>query len=48
LDARFAPEMARLLAPEEGLKTRAVPGGAAPETVAAALEEARRRLESLS
>jgi argininosuccinate lyase len=47
-DERFAPEMARLLAPEEGLKTRAVPGGAAPQTVAAALEEARRRLESLS
>jgi argininosuccinate lyase len=47
-DARFSPEMARLLDPEEGLKTRAVPGGAAPETVAAALEQARRRLESLS
>lgn len=47
-DARFSPEMARLLAPEEGLKTRAATGGAAPETVAAALEEARRRLESLS
>jgi len=47
-DARFSPEMARLLNPEEGLKTRAVPGGAAPETVAAALEQARRRLESLS
>ncbi|MCS7042616.1 MAG: argininosuccinate lyase [Bryobacteraceae bacterium] len=47
-DPRFTPEMARLLAPEEGLKSRAVPGGAAPQTVAAALSEARRRLESLS
>ena len=47
-DPRFTPEMARLLEPEEGLKTRAVPGGAAPQTVSAALEEARRRLESLS
>ncbi|MGC8761565.1 MAG: argininosuccinate lyase [Bryobacteraceae bacterium] len=47
-DPRFTPEMARLLEPEEGLKSRAVPGGAAPQTVSAALEEARRRLESLS
>jgi argininosuccinate lyase len=47
-DSRFTPEMARLLEPEEGLKTRVVPGGAAPQTVSAALEEARRRLESLS
>lgn len=47
-DGRFAPEMAALLRPEEGMKTRTAPGGTAPETVAGALAEARRRLESLS
>ena len=44
----FTHEMARLLRPEEGMKTRTAPGGTAPETVAAALEAARRRLETLS
>ena len=36
-----------LLAPAEGMKTREIPGGTGPATVAAALEEARRRLETM-
>lgn len=47
-DPRFLPAMAELLDPEKGLATRLAPGGAAPQTVAAALAEARRRLESIS
>ena len=47
-DPRFLPEMAELLNPEKGLATRLAPGGAAPQTVAAALDEARRRLESIA
>ncbi len=47
-DPRFLPEMAELLDPEKGLSTRLAPGGAAPQTVAAALAEARRRLESIA
>ncbi len=43
----FTPEMARLLDPREGLKTREVPGGAAPAAVARALEEAALRLEAM-
>src|ERR1017187_5055930 len=39
--ARFAPELtpdvARFLDPREGMKTREIPGGTGPETVAAAL-----------
>jgi argininosuccinate lyase len=49
--AAFAPEftadMARLLKPLEGMKTRTVPGGTAPETVARALEEAEVRLAGM-
>ena len=45
-DARFTPEMAALLSPAEGMKTRRAPGGTAPETVAAALREARASLEN--
>jgi argininosuccinate lyase len=49
--AAFAPEftadMARLLKPVEGMKTRTVPGGTAPETVARALEEAEVRLAGM-
>jgi argininosuccinate lyase len=45
----FAPEftedVARLLDPQAGMKSREVPGGTGPETVAAAIREARRRLE---
>jgi len=40
----FSPDMARLLAPAEGLKTREIPGGTGPETVALALAEAAERL----
>lgn len=43
-DARFTPEMAKLLDPSEGMKTRRAPGGTAPETVAAALHAAWSRL----
>jgi argininosuccinate lyase len=49
--AAFAPEltpdMARWLRPEEGMKTREIPGGTGPKAVAAALEEAARRLAEL-
>jgi argininosuccinate lyase len=47
-DPRFTPEMVRLMDPAEGMKTRRAPGGTAPDTVAAALTEARTRLEKLS
>jgi argininosuccinate lyase len=46
----FAPEftadMARLLQPTEGMKTRELPGGAGPAAVAKALEDAEARLRS--
>jgi len=49
--ARFAPEftpdLARLLAPEQGLKSREIAGGTGPESVARALKEAAARIESL-
>ena len=47
-DPRFTAEMASLMDPSEGMKTRRAPGGTAPETVSAALSEARTRLERLS
>jgi argininosuccinate lyase len=40
----FTPDMARLFQPAEGMKTRTVPGGTAPSSVAAALDEAEQRL----
>jgi argininosuccinate lyase len=40
----FQPEMARLLNPVEGMKSRALAGGTAPSAVAAAMAEARLRL----
>ncbi|HXG32173.1 MAG TPA: argininosuccinate lyase [Bryobacteraceae bacterium] len=43
----FTPDMARWLRPEEGMKTREIPGGTGPKAVAAALEEAARRLAEL-
>ncbi|MCW5982271.1 MAG: argininosuccinate lyase [Bryobacteraceae bacterium] len=43
----FTPEMARLLKPVEGMRTREIPGGTGPQAVAAALEEAERRLQSM-
>jgi argininosuccinate lyase len=41
------PDLALLLDPAEGLKTREIPGGTGPRTVAAALVEARRRLTEM-
>jgi argininosuccinate lyase len=46
-DPAFRPEMAALMQPAEGMKTRELPGGTGPNTVAAALEDARARLEQL-
>ena len=43
----FTPDMAALLAPAEGMKSREIPGGTGPATVAAALDEAERRLAAL-
>ncbi len=40
----FTPDMARLLKPDEGMKTREVPGGTGPASVARALDEAEARL----
>jgi argininosuccinate lyase len=40
----FKPEMARLLKPVEGMKSRALVGGTAPSAVSAALKEAAGRL----
>ena len=44
----FTPDMARLLQPSEGMKTREIPGGTGPAAVAQALEEAERRLRDMS
>jgi argininosuccinate lyase len=43
----FQPEMARLLQPREGMKSREVRGGTGPDHVAQALEEAAARLTAL-
>jgi argininosuccinate lyase len=43
----FAPEMARLLDPREGMKNREIPGGTGPQAVRRALEEAAERLEMM-
>ena len=40
----FTPDMARLLDPREGMRTRELPGGTGPKAVARALEEAEARL----
>lgn len=40
----FSPEMARLLDPRQGIKTREISGGTGPQAVAAALREAQQRL----
>jgi argininosuccinate lyase len=42
----FKPEMARLLNPIEGMKSRCLPGGTAPAAVVRALAEAKTRLET--
>ncbi|MFZ0593662.1 MAG: argininosuccinate lyase [Bryobacteraceae bacterium] len=43
----FAPSMARLLKPVEGMKTRGLAGGTAPQAVEAALNEAETRLAEM-
>jgi argininosuccinate lyase len=43
----FTPDMALLLHPIEGMKTRELPGGTGPRTVADALEQASARLSEL-
>ena len=43
----FTAEMAKLFVPAEGMKTRVVPGGTSPASVAAALDQAAQRLEQL-
>jgi argininosuccinate lyase len=43
----FTPDIARLLDPREGMKTREIAGGTGPGVVAAALVAARRRLADM-
>ena len=43
----FTPEMAAFLSPVEGMKTRALPGGTAPDAVRAALDAAEARLKDM-
>jgi argininosuccinate lyase len=43
----FTPQMAALLHPIEGMKTREIVGGTGPNTVATALAEARTRFQKL-
>jgi argininosuccinate lyase len=43
----FTPEMAKLLQPPEGMKTREIRGGTGPNAVAAALKEAEAHLARL-
>ena len=43
----FTPDIARLLDPKEGMKSREVPGATGPRAVAAALKEARARVERM-
>jgi argininosuccinate lyase len=43
----FTPDIARLLDPREGMKTREIAGGTGPRAVAAALSAARSRLAEL-
>ena len=44
----FRPEMAELLKPQAGMKSRELPGGTGPETVARALDEAEARLAHMT
>jgi argininosuccinate lyase len=46
-DPAFTPEMAQLLDPREGMKSREIAGGTGPGTVSRALAEARQRLAGL-
>ncbi|MFN7993333.1 MAG: argininosuccinate lyase [Bryobacteraceae bacterium] len=45
---QFTPDIARLLDPREGMRSREIRGGTGPETVAAALREARARLVQMT
>ena len=47
-DARLTPEFAKLLRPEEGMKTREIRGGTGPRHVAEALATAKHRLEAMA
>ncbi len=47
-DPRLTPEFAALMKPREGMKTREIPGGTGPQSVAAALVEAAERWEQLA
>jgi argininosuccinate lyase len=44
----FRPEMVELMKPRVGMKSRELPGGTGPETVARALDEAAGRLAQMS
>ena len=44
----FTPDVARLLDPREGMKTREIAGGTGPRAVAAALAAAHERLVELN
>ena len=44
----FTPDMARLLDPREGMRSREILGGTGPQAVARALEEARERLAGIA
>ena len=43
----FSPDMARLLSPAEGMKSRELPGGTGPSAVAGALAFASKRLNAM-
>jgi argininosuccinate lyase len=43
----FTPQMAALLKPQEGMKSREIRGGTGPKSVAGALEEAEARLAEM-
>ncbi|MGA2183408.1 MAG: argininosuccinate lyase [Bryobacteraceae bacterium] len=44
----FRPEMVALLKPQAGMRTRELPGGTGPETVARALDDAEARLARMT
>jgi len=44
----FTPDLARLLDPREGMRSREIRGGTGPQAVAQALEEARARLARMA
>jgi argininosuccinate lyase len=46
-DPAFQPEMVSLMDPSQGMKTRELPGGTGPKVVAAALDEAASRLDTM-